>query len=224
MMTNALLPTHKTGFAGVPLSFRVPDQFVEIDLRETPQQRIDRTFTTFRSFAKLTDGEILNIAVRQEAMIMRLVDGGAVYAGTCLARTEDDVPRLVVAQLVAMVKDMDLDAADPLAAAAGGLKQPGTARDVGFLDLPSGKAMMVAERVDVSMPSTVTGRQVTTSHNVRQLQAVVPFPDKQRAAIFALSSETEAGWLDLVDVFGKLLSTVSFRPPSDTAVLDRLSS
>lgn len=214
-MLETLLTTEGTGFAGIPLRFRVPDEFTEIDLTEVPQERMDRTFAAFRtSLPQLTDVEILNIVLRQEVMVMQLVEQGAVYAGTCVARTEEETPRAVVAQLCVLVKQMDLDAEDPLMAAAGGLRQPGQSRDVGFLDLPAGKALMVADESVVDLPTTLTGKPETNRHRVRQVQATIPFPDRRKAAVLSISSESDAGWQECLEIFGKVLRTVSFHPPS----------
>ncbi len=145
---------------------------------------------------------------------MRLAEQGAVYAGVCLARTEEDRPRPVVLQLTVLVKKMELYADDPLSAVGGGLRRPGEARDVGFLELPAGKALLVAEENTVELPTTLTGRPDPSRHRVRQMQATVPFPDKRRAAIVSISSESDSGWPECLDLFGKVLRTVSFAPPS----------
>jgi hypothetical protein len=215
-VTESLLPTERPGFAGVPLRFRVPDEFTEIVLTETPQARMDRTFAAFRqSLPQLTDVEVLNVVLRQEAMVMQLVQQSAVYAGTCVARTEEDVARVVVAQLSVLVKKMELDADDPLSAVAGSLRRPGVARDVGFLDLPAGKALMVAEESVVELPTTLTGEPKPNRHRVRQVQATIPFPDKRKGAIVSISSESDAGWPEYLEIFGKVLGTVSFQPPAE---------
>ncbi|MGH3466230.1 MAG: hypothetical protein ACRDQF_00675 [Thermocrispum sp.] len=219
------LTSGTSGRTEVPLRFRVPEEFQELDLTEPSAMRLNRTFNRIRSAThQFTDTEVLQIAMNQEFMAMRLVEEGAVYSGTCVARTEDVSPRLVVAILNVLVKEVELDADEPLSAVASGLKRPGDPRDVGFVDLPAGKALMVAEKVSVEFPATTTGVKTKTRRKVRQLQATIPFPDKNRIAIFSLSSESENGWEEFLTIFGCVLRSVSFQPPGVASIAARLNA
>lgn len=218
------LATDQPTGAMTPLSFRVPAEFVELDLNEEPSVRLNRTFDELsQKLAGLSDTELLTIAMRQEFMAMRLVEEGGVYSGTCVARTDEPSPRLAVAQLATLVKDLDLTEGGALQALASGLRNPGDPRDVGLVDLPSGQALMVAEQVAVEFPSGLAGRTGNATSFVRQVQTTIPFPKTRKAAIFTLSSESAAGWQDFLGIFGMILKSVTFNSSSQQSVSDRLN-
>lgn len=206
------------------LSFRVPAEFVELDLSENPSARLARTFGALsQKLTDLSSAELLTIAMRQEFMVMRLEEEGGVYSGTCAARTEEPTPRLAVAQLTTLVKDLDLTEGVTLQALASGLRTPGDPRDVGLVDLPAGQALMVAEQVVVEFPSDLTGNAGKTTSVVRQVQTTIPFPGERKAAIFSLSSESASGWNEFLRIFGMILQTVTFDTPGKQSISSRLN-
>lgn len=212
-------PTHPP----TALSFRVPAEFVALDLTETPSVRLNRTFHALsQKLTDLSNSELLTIAMRQEYMVMRLEEEGGVYSGTCVARTEEPIPALAVAQFSTLVKDLDLTEGVTLQALASGLRSPGDPRDVGLVDLPVGQALMVAEQVVVEFPSDLTGSAGKNTSFVRQVQATIPFPGNRKAVIFSLSSESASGWNEFLSIFGMILRTVTFDQPGKPNISSRL--
>jgi hypothetical protein len=207
-----------------PLRFKVPEQLHEIDLNEDAEQRVRRAYANATAIMRgSTEEQRVHVVYTQEMMIAELQSQGAVYAGQLVARSDDNPQKLATAQFAVMIKDAELDAKNPLAAVADGLREPGKTREVAFAEYPAGQALVVGEEVQVTMPVTVTGAPIATKHLVRQAQIIFPCPDHKHMAILALSSEALADWRAYIDILDAMARSVSFRDPSKTSIADRLS-
>jgi ribosomal protein L18 len=207
-----------------PLRFTVPEELHEIDLTEDAETRVQRAYANATAIMRgATEMQRLSVVFNREMMIAQLVSEGAVYAGQLIARSDADATKLATAQFAILVKEADLDAADPLAAVAGGLKEPGKAREVGFAQYPAGAALVVGEEVKVTMPVTVTGEPVASTSLVRQAQIVFPCPDRRHIVILTVSSDSLADWRAYVDILDGMARSVSFRASKTSPIADRLS-
>lgn len=202
----------------IPLRFRVPEEFQELVLNESPAERARRTFDGFRRQLGLTERQAFHLAFSQEHMVARLRDAGAVYVGQCVAQSETDPTVLTSAQYTILVKKADLDAEHPLDAVAGGLRKPGEPREVLLTEFPAGKALVVGEELAVSSPFGPLGESRVTTHDVRQAQVVLPFPDRRRLAIIGVSSENLADWSSYVEILDGIARSVSFTEPPTKSI------
>ncbi|MFD1047563.1 hypothetical protein ACFQ1S_19475, partial [Kibdelosporangium lantanae] len=120
------------------------------------------------------------------------------------------------------VREAELDAHQPLAAVADGLREPG--RDVVFSKYPAGKALVVAEEDRVTFPVSVTGAPIENTHVVRQAQIIFACPDQEHLAILSLSTESVADWETYLDILNTMADSVSFREPhARNSIADRLA-
>ncbi|MBA0126330.1 hypothetical protein H0B56_12330 [Haloechinothrix sp. YIM 98757] len=201
---------------GTPLYFSVPEVFQEIDLDGDPAERVRRSFARFTSTLRgATPEQCGNLVLQQEVMIGELREQGAIYAATCLVRSETEPPRLSTAQLTVCVREANLDAEQPLIAVADGLRMPGSPREVAFAEFPAGRAVLVGEEVDVHLPYTVDGRSRPRSHRVRQAQVVLPLPGNRKIAVFGISSQCLPEWSYYAAVLNDVAHSVSFTAPSE---------
>lgn len=205
-------------------TFNVPDEFVEVNLAESPDKRFERTYSLYSANMEgFTRQDLLAAAMQQEYLIMRLEEEGAVYCATCVARTEERVARLAICQFTVFVKEMDISDNGALSTLASGLKKSDGSRDVGFVDVPVGRVLVIADQVSVSK-GTNTSAWRGQSEVVRQAQAIVPFPNRKQAAIMSISSESSAGWEEFLETFGTILGTVSFGVSGSSSIMSRLNA
>ncbi|MEV4649085.1 hypothetical protein [Saccharopolyspora sp. NPDC049357] len=217
--------TAETGTANtLPLWFKIPEQLHEVDLYGSPASRIQRSYENVSVLMEGADvAEQIHVVYLQEQMLSQLLANGAVFVGHCLARSEADPAKLTAAQFSILVQPANLSARRPLHALAGALKQPGMRREVGFADYPAGEALVVGEEVEVTLPTTLTGKPVENTHRVRQVQIVLPFPGNQRLAIVGVSSETLADWKHFVTMLDGIARSISFTDPAEPSIGDLLA-
>lgn len=212
------------GGTNVPLRFTVPEQLHEVDLNENQLQRVQRTFeklTASLRGAKQT--EILAMVHAQEAMLAKLVQEGAVYVAQCIARSESNPARLCVAQFSILVKEAFLRGPRPLATLASGLRTPGEPREIIFVHFPAGEGLVIGEELVVQPPADATGRHSSRTHQVRQAQIILAFPDQRRLAILGVSSESLEDWHHLTGVLNNIALSVSFAEQSENTIAARLN-
>ncbi|WP_141134656.1 hypothetical protein [Haloechinothrix alba] len=201
---------------GDPLYFSVPPVFQEIDLDGDPEERVRRSFERFGAALEgATPEQCGSLTLQQEVMIGELLEQGAIYAATCLVRTEDEPPRLSTAQFTVCVREANLDGERPLMALADGLRVPGSPREVAFAEFPAGRAVLVGDEADVHLPYTVDGRNQPQSHRVRQAQVVLPLPGNRRIAVFGISSQCLPEWSYYAAMLDDIAYSVSFTAPSE---------
>ncbi|MBQ0926553.1 hypothetical protein [Saccharopolyspora endophytica] len=209
---------------GVPLWFKVPDQFNELDLDEAPAERFQRAVGNATAvMSDASDAEPLRVAYLQEAMLSQLRRQGAVYVAHCVARSEADPSKLAVAQFSILVQDAALSGTQPLSVLVNALKQPGTTREVGLADYPAGEAIVVGEEVKVVLPVTLSGRVEENEHRVRQAQVLFPVPGGQYLVIVGVTSESLDDWPHYVAMLDGIARSISFTDPSRATIADRLA-
>lgn len=165
----------------------------------------------------------MHLVFMQEFMLSRLLQEGAVWAALCMCRSDADPAKLSTAQFAIFVKDVKLDGERPLAAVAGGLKEPGRPLETAFVPFPAGEGLVIGEELRVDSPVTLTGRRQRNTHIVRQAQVMIPFPDKRRLAIISASSESLGDWADYANMLNGIAQSVSFTD-ENTGIRDRLSA
>lgn len=208
----------------IPIWFKIPEQIHRLDLNESSERRIKRSYENVSLLMKEASlAEQMHVVFLQEMVISRLLAEGAVYVGYCLSRSEADPSKLATAQFSILVKKASLNAARPLAAVASSLRGAGGVRKVGFADYPAGEALVVGEEVEVRLPVSITGKSIDSSHRVRQAQVIFPFPDGKRIAILGVSSESVEDWGHFVAILNGIASSFSFVDPSKRTIGDRLA-
>jgi hypothetical protein len=208
----------------LPLRFTVPEQLHEIDLTEDAEARVQRAYANATAIMRgSTEEQRVSVVFTQEMMITELLAQGAVYAAQLVARSDAEPDKLATAQYAVLIKDAHLDAANPLAAVADGLKQPGKTREVAFAQYPAGEALVVGEEVKVTMPAQVTGEPISRTYLVRQAQVIFPCPDHRHLAVLALSSDALADWRAYIEILDGMARSVSFRESVKSTIADRMS-
>jgi hypothetical protein len=141
-------------------------------------------------------------------------------------RPDEGPPRPSVCQFTVAVQPVDLDDSqiEPLRVIADGLKMPNTSREVAFVRLNGGQAIMVGDESTVTFPSTITGEEIENTHVTRQIQFIMLFPDERRMAVFGLSTEFVEDWDYCLEVMATIMKTVRFRPPGTRSIADRLAN
>jgi hypothetical protein len=216
---SPLLPT-STAAKTLPLWFDVPAEFTRIDLAATPEERAAGLIEQLtQAIPDASPEQRLHLALAREAVIARMLEAGAVYAATLLARTDEaEPPRLITAQFTVLVSGTDGTDTATLEATADRLSRDDIQRDVGMVALPAGEALGVIEDDQVTLPSSVFGEPGEETHRTRQAQLTLPFPDGKRLATFALSTECLTDWNDLLEIFAGIARTISFHPPGGGAI------
>lgn len=110
----------------IPIWFKIPEQIHRLDLNESSERRIKRSYENVSLLMKEASlAEQMHVVFLQEMVISRLLAEGAVYVGYCLSRSEADPSKLATAQFSILVKKASLNAARPLAAVASSLRGAG---------------------------------------------------------------------------------------------------
>lgn len=214
----------ETHASKAPLRFTFPGQFTELPLDEDPEIRVRRTYEAVSArMPDATDAERVHRVFLQEFMLYKLLQEEAVWAALCVGRSEADPAMLGAAQFAIFVKDVKLEGDSPLAAVAGGLKEPGKPLETSFVQFPAGEGLVVGEELRVDIPITLDGRRERNTHIVRQAQVMIPFPNKRRLAIISASSESLGDWIHYANMLNDIAQSVSFTEES-TAIRDRLSA
>lgn len=217
-MQNTLLDDRR-----VPLYFTVPGQFVELPLTEDPEERVRRTYERVSaSMPGATDAQRVHLTFMQEYLLAKLASEGAVYAALCLCRSEANPTKLSAAQFAIFVKTVEFSGERPLAAVAGGLKNPGQPRETAFVQFPAGEGLVVGEELMVTLPVTLAGRPQPSTHTMRQAEVMIPFPDMRRLAVLSMSSEFLEDWVYYAGMLNDIARSVSFTE-RDTSIAGRLS-
>jgi len=193
-----------------PVWFDVPDAFTALDLGADAAPRVE--LMVARTPA-LRDEQRVHLVLTQEIMIERLRAGQVAYAAHGLFRVAGDRPRLSVAQLTVSTHRVDVGSENVLDSIAARLAVPGLRRQVGFLDLAVGRALTVVEDRRFSTGATVFGQARDREHVVRQVQLMLPFPDRRHLATVALSTEFLHDWSDYIEIVGAVARSVSFTAP-----------
>lgn len=207
------------------VQFTAPPEFKAIDLTEAPEERLRRTITqTAVTLPDLPVEQRAQLAISQELMAQQMAGQNVKYAATCVLRTEGERPQLTMANLTLVVQPVDFGhGADPLSLLANGLKTPGKKRETGYVHLPAGRALMLAEEVRLTPGITPFGLATDRTQVIRLAQAMVLFPDQRALAILGLSTEFLADWEDYVEIFRGIVRTIEFtRPGASTRIADRL--
>lgn len=202
----------------VPFYFSVPGHFSEIPLTEDPETRVRSTFQRVA-----TDAERVHVTFLQEYLQAKLLAEGAVFAALCLCRSEADPRKLSTALFAIFVKDVKLSGERPLAAVAGGLKNPGQPREAVFARFPAGEGLVVGEELNVTIPVDLRGRPRPTTHTIRQAEVLIPFPDRQRLAVLSVTSESLDDWIHYAGMLNDIAHSVRFTKPG-TSIADRLGA
>lgn len=207
----------------IPLRFTVPEQFHELDLTESPESRMDRTFVRFRStLPGITDEQCMHLVANQETALDDLIGHGAVYAAVLAARSDANPQQLSFAQFSILVKTMELPGRRPAATLVGGLKAEG--RQVSLVEFPAGQAVVVGEETTVSRPITVTGQQVEHAHRVRQAQVIFCRQGHSKLVTLNLSTESLGDWDTYATLLNGIARSVSFREQTENSIMDRLTA
>lgn len=198
----------------VPFYFTVPGQFSELPLTEDPEARVRRTFERVAaSLRSATDAERVHVTFLQEYLLAKLLAEGAVYAALCLCRSETHPGKLSTAQFAIFVKDIKLSGERPLAAVAGGLKNPGQPRETAFVHFPVGEGLVVGEELKMTIPVDLRGRPHPSTHIVRQAEVLIPFPDRQQLAVLSVTSEALDDWIHYAGMLNDIAHSVRFTKP-----------
>lgn len=193
-----------------PVWFGVPDTFTPLDLDEAPASRA--TLLLNRT-ALLTGDQRVHLVLAQEVLVDSLRRAGAVYAATVLGTVVGERPRLSVAQFSVIVTPLRVGGDVVMDAIAARLEAPGLQRVVDVLDLPVGRALAVIEDRRFTSAMSPWGKPRQQTHTVRQLQLMVPFPDRRFLAVFALATECLRDWETYVDILGDVAGTITFSEP-----------
>lgn len=194
-----------------PVWFEVPETFLDLDLGPDGSTRVRRSMDLTTS---LTGDERLHLAVAGEVLVDSLRRSGAVYAAHVMGQAGGGRPRLSVAQFSVFVEPVRMGGDAALDAIAARLAAPGTGRETGFLDLPAGRALAVVEHRTVRTTMSVVGRYRERAHAVRQVQFVLPSPQRRHFVTFALGTECLQDWETYVAMMGAVAASVSFVAPS----------
>lgn len=207
----------------IPLRFTVPDHFTVLPLEDDPEQRSRRAYQqALRTMPAVTDAERVQMVFMQELMLAQLINQGAVYAALCVCRSETQPATLSTAQFAILVKHVGLNGKRPLAAVAGGLRNPGDPRETAFVQFPAGEGLVVGDEIKMSIPITPAGRAKPTTSIVRQAQVMLPFPDRRRLAILSISTTSLEDWLPYSQMLNDIAHSVSFTEPN-ASISNRLS-
>lgn len=211
------------GPRGVPMRFTPPAQLAKIDLDESPELRMQRTYQQAATVLPNADpGELAHLALMQEVTVARLISEGAVYAAHCVARSEAEPATLCTAEFAILIQETDLPAAQPLATIANGLKEPGEPRATAFVQYPAGEALVVGEEVSITPSVLPSGRPNTRSYSMRLAQVIMPLPGRQRLATMSVSSYHLHDWPHFVRMLNDIAHSVRFSESDGTAISDRL--
>lgn len=207
----------------VPLRFTVPDHFTVLPLDAEPEDRVRSTYQrALRTMPAVADSERVQMVFMQELLLAKLIEEGAVYAALCVCRSEAQPATLSTAQFAIFVKHVDMNGERPLAAVAGGLRNPGDPRETAFVQFPAGEGLVVGDEVKVTVPITPAGRRESTTTVVRQAQIMLPFPDKRKLAVLSMSTASREDWLPYSRILNDIAHSVSFTE-MNTSISDRLS-
>lgn len=198
--------------------FDVPDAFAALDLGDDPGPRIARLAAPTTG---LTDTQRLHLLLAQEYMVETMRREYVVYAAQCLVRVDGATPRLSVAQFTVSVCPahvaglVGVDVLDVVAARLDGVgpgrEAPG--REVAVLSLPAGRTLAVVEDRRFTTYVSALGVARRRDHVVRQVQLVVPFPDRRYLAVLALGTESLQDWENYLDLVGDIAASVRFSAP-----------
>lgn len=214
--------------SGIPLWFSVPPQFIEMDLTGDPLERLGRTLETMRdNLVDASDEQCVRLAASQEALIKIMLENSVRYAASCVWATEDASPRMVFGQFTVSVQDVELDGENPMGVLRNSLEMPGRKREIEPITIDRNPGLLVADesryasRPALEPDSTESDK---VERLVRQIQAIVAFPDRRRIATFALASEFLSEWENFLGLMSDILGTVSFSAPGQTSSIEnRLS-
>lgn len=208
-----------------PIWFTLPDCFTPLKFEEDAEQRMNRIMHSMQTVLPQSSIEDrLRYALIQENALKHMWDQGVRYGATCLLKSgEDDNPRLTAAQFTASVMVADLTGSDSLSALKKSLRMTGRKRDIAIDELPVGQALLVAEENQLTLPAELSTNQKESMRTTRQVQAFIPLPEGNRAAVLALATEALEDWDEYLVLMRKILSTVSFRKPGlRSSIEDRL--
>lgn len=212
-----------TQLPNIPIRFSVPEQFQEVSLEEMPEQRAQRQYDALvRTFSDLGSTQCIRLVLAQEMGLSYLIESGAIYAATCLARSEAEPSMGVTAFFTVIVKEAELHGDRPLVDIAKGLRTPGEPREIIFNHFPAGEALVVGEEVVVTQPVSVLGESRQERHRLRQAQVIFALPGNEAVAILTMASPGLYDWTHFVATLNGISHSISFGNSRESAVTLRL--
>lgn len=207
----------------MPLTFSVPQQFQEISLTDSPEQRARRQYDALtQALRGIKPSEGLYMVLAQEMALANLIRAGTIYVATCFAKSETDPTRGVTAHLSVLIKEATLHGNRPLVDVARGLNTPGEPREIIFNEFPAGEALVIGEELLVTQPTTVSGSPTPQKHRIRQAQVIFALPGNEALAIFSMSSPSLDDWPHFMAVLNGISHSVSLADTANSVVSSRL--
>lgn len=206
----------------LPLRFTIPGNFVELPLDAIPAERVRDTYQRVSAgMPAATDAQRIHLVFMQEFLLSKMIRGGAVYAAVCVCKSETHPGKLSTAQFAIFSKEVALRGDRPLAAVAGGLKEPGQPRETEFARFPAGEGVVVGEQLRVDFSHAI-GQQKTGRHIIRQAQVLLPSPDNKHLVVLSMSSESIEDWHFYASMLNDIAHSVSFTE-ENKSISDRLT-
>lgn len=210
--------------AGVPLRFTPPGQLVKMPLDATPDERMNQTYREAAAvLSEATPEKLANLVLMQEISMSALLRDGAVYAATCVARSEAEPATLCTAQFVVLVQEAYLPQENPLSTLASGLQEPGVPRKTAIVEYHAGSAVLVGEERSVTPSRLASGRKNTETYRMRQAQVIIPFPGYRRLALMSVSSQHLQDWEHFTRMLDDMAESIRFDDGTEPSIEDRLN-
>jgi len=192
----------------IPLWFKVPETFMEINPDESVEDRIQRIATSAGRVVGSTPDWQAHAALAHEALIKNLAQIDATYAAIFTSRSETLPARLISALFTVIIRDAPEITGHTMATIAHGLREPGGRTETLLVDYPAGEACVHGEQHLI--------RWNNQEQTARQAQTIFRLPDDRRIAILGITSSCLDDWEDLVGLLDDICHTVTFTDPADT--------
>ncbi|MFJ2112103.1 hypothetical protein ACIOEX_09360 [Streptomyces sp. NPDC087850] len=144
----------------LPLSFKVPEHFQDIDFAVSAEVNMDRLIERLHMVdPRPSEQEIAHAVLSQQSMYELLSAAGAVYAGTLLSGPSREEPEKKLSSVILTVTARPAELSNELTvhrlARTMGAIYPDA--EVGVVVLPSGPAVLLTEERKVERPVNLLG-------------------------------------------------------------------
>lgn len=220
-MNDSLLALRET-----QIRFGVPETMVRLDLGP---DALSRARAVIASSRLLPAEDQLRLVIAQEFLVESFRRADVCFAGHLITRIDDSPPRLSIAHLIVSVRRVRHGGAEVFGVLASQLAATDRSRQVGFADLPAGRAMLVIED-HVLLPGSdvfdVFARATKRKQRVRQGHLILGTPERGGFVTFTLATPCGQDWAGYAAVLAAIGDTISFVPhgPRSTAPAGRIAA
>ncbi|GHF50577.1 hypothetical protein GCM10018790_30470 [Kitasatospora xanthocidica] len=198
-----------------PLWLTLPGGFTSVDPTEDLGDRMTRTAEQLDAlFPDAAPEQKLSAVIAAETAFQAQLREGAVHVSGCLVRAEDGEP--VHGMFTVFLRPQELGPPGSYPArVAEELAEAWPDADVGVVDLPVGRAALVARDVEVPVPGALWGVPGSTVSTVRQLELLLPHPWSPHVVAAVFTTEDLDHWDEWLPLLATAFRGISFHPPRD---------